>query len=116
MSADLLRRAAEKLRDTAASCEQGDWTAEVGDTGTAWVNLPAYPHAWGMHGFAEEARYVALVGAPVGLAIAAWLEETARQIKSYAVAFTEGKERFDDLTEVDEAAHKLARAILREGS
>jgi hypothetical protein len=58
--------------------------------------------------------YVALMSPPVALALAAWLDETAAQIESYAEHFTEGQERFDDLTEVDEAAHKVARAILRD--
>lgn len=78
MTAEILRRAARQLRDTAASCEQGDWTAEVGETGHAWISLPAYDHAWGMHGFAEEARHVALMHPPVALTLAACMDAVAR--------------------------------------
>lgn len=108
MSSDLLRRAAKTLREVSASCEPGDWTAELGDTGSAWVNLPAYTHAWGMHGFAEEARHVVLMHPPVALALAEALDSWAEVVDGVDKMLG----HIPDDAYPDEFA--LARAILRE--
>lgn len=67
----ILEQAALMLRDYAAPCEQV-WELETRTLGhgIAWVNLPAAPHAWGMHGFEDEARYVTLMQPTVAMALA----------------------------------------------
>lgn len=110
MSVDLLRRAAAKLRDIAYSCEPGTWSLDEPGKGHAWINLPGYRHAWGMHGFVDECRYVALMHPPVALALAEVLEGWAG-----AADATEkhlGYLPEDYLT----SEFALARAILREES
>lgn len=134
MSADLLRRAAKTLRGHAEAATAGPWNASAVDSPDAVVTSAVYSFAHptgtpesevigasrkargGGIRTGRDARYIALVHPPVALALAAWLEETAREIESHAENFTEGVERFDDLTSVDEVAHQVARAILREES
>ena len=111
MSAELLRRAAETLRNLAASCEQGAWSAEIDDRGHAWINLPAYKHAFGVHGFPDEAKYIALMRPPVALAVADLLERHAAVVTSWAEVFGFSEA---DVSGPDEAAIALARAILRD--
>lgn len=55
--------AAERLDEIearVAAVEPGPWTVEHGALGGAvWVNTPAYPHTIAMHGFPDEAEFIA---------------------------------------------------------
>jgi hypothetical protein len=82
MSADLLRRAADKLRKAANDVEAfSPWTAETAPDGRAWVNVPGAVHAWGMHGFPGECRYAALMHPPVALALADAMDAVAPAVQ-----------------------------------
>lgn len=75
---ELLRRAAALMRESAQANEPGPWVAEIDERGNAWINLPWCAHAWGMHGFPDEARHVASFASPVvALAVADWLDTCA---------------------------------------
>lgn len=104
MSADLLLRAAAKLRKDVDDLEAASpWTAETYRDGRAWVTVPGAVHAWGMHGFTGEARYVATMHPPVALALADWLEDEAEQVDDDGELYC-----------VSGATLGVARAVLRE--
>jgi hypothetical protein len=75
---ELLREAAKTMRERAQSAEPGPWVTERPGHGKAWINTPGYEHAWGMHGFVEEARHVASWHPAVALAVADWLDVEAQ--------------------------------------
>ncbi len=110
MSADVLRRAAAKLREAAEAASEGPWTVD-GDIQAVMAKddvTIAYDDETGM----GDAAYIALMHPDVGLAIAAWLDETAKHITEFADIV--GLARSGDLTEPDEAAIAAAYEILRE--
>lgn len=119
MSADLLRRAAEKLREHAEAATRGPWEhVDHGVGGTSMgcgevitleggeIACPSgdlYPR--GGYNPRADMAYIAFMHPPVALALADWLDYTARDAEL-------------DLGPIGgrELAVKLARAILREGS
>jgi hypothetical protein len=110
MSADLLRRAAAKLREHAEAATPGPWNADpseiYGETIATWVaeslngNLPDAGEA--------NSRYIALMHPPVALALADLLDYSARWFEA---AEKDGYE-YDEGEALPIIA--LARAVLRE--
>lgn len=86
MSAEILRAAATRLRETAEAATPGPWIdVQMGSEGSAvWAGgntiLTARKPAT-CREFAD-ATYIALMSPPVGLAVADWLEATADRIES----------------------------------
>lgn len=80
MSADLLRRAAQKLRHTAGAAQIGPWVADsweiyVGAPGGTWVGETLDSDD---HGQSEaNGAYIALMGPPVALALADCMDRAA---------------------------------------
>ncbi len=120
MSAELLIRAAQKLREAAEAATPGPWTVEsaedghgdymlynvlgpTDDKGVTPIPLQTRTEDAGFHSQAEaDVDYAALMHPPVALAVAKWLDLAASW---YAGA-----------PHSDEAEHALAvaRAVLRE--
>ncbi len=108
MSAELLRRAAVKLREHAEKTPKAPWSAS--DDGLVWPDCLGDPVAGSQE--LENAEYVALLHPPVALALADWLTYMA--------------ERWDDPCPFDcihgdrcgprRHALTVARLILREAS
>lgn len=96
MSADLLRRAAEKLRQHAEKAAFGQWDAEP--DGLVWSERLGDPVSGSTYD--EDADYIALMHPPVALALAGLLECEA------------------NVADLDAHAHPgafvVARAVLRE--
>jgi hypothetical protein len=132
MSADLLRRAATRLRESALAATPGPWVVEqqfsVDDgvlyevvSGTDRDAVRPVPFSTvtedaGYHSQAEaDVSYAALVHPPVALALADWLDFAARA--SWARREAEKQVGFQpgDLTSHEEdLALAVARAVLRE--
>jgi hypothetical protein len=113
MSADLLRRAAAKLREHTKAALPGPWEAiESSPEEAPGVWLARHADVGVDVDRDGDARYIALMHPPVALALADWLDETANHITEFAAVA--GLVRAGDLTEVDNAALAVARAILRE--
>ncbi len=86
MSAELLRRAAQKLRKRAGAATPGPWQAV--QYGKGWGvdgNVRPADHAWVAEmKFGEErtdAEYIASMHPPVALALAGWLDFVAEHIE-----------------------------------
>lgn len=94
MSADLLRRAAAKLREGVRAASDGPWTASCVWSPDSHVTSAVYSHAYltgtpsseivpsvrkGKGGIkkAGDANYFALMHPPVALALAEWLDREA---------------------------------------
>lgn len=92
MSAELLRRAAAKLRTYAPHATRGPWTPA--DDGLVWSELIGDPVSGSVE--LEDAEYIALMHPPVALALAEWLDAHRDSPCSHALG--------------------VARAILREPS
>jgi hypothetical protein len=124
VSADLLRRAAAKLRAHAEAATRGPWY-RAGDHERAvsygfppnaigyWDGEYAAQVSYNSTGDGAEAdadaRFMALMHPPVALALAEWLEAMAAMLdQTYGISPVEQR--------VDRAALLLARAILREDS
>lgn len=107
MSADLLARAAEQLREHAA--ELPNWLTPGG-----WIAHAETVHSHGNYRFAEIvserpaaiASYLALMDPTVALALAAWLDVEAKREAWHLAEF--------GYRVVANEATTLARAILRE--
>lgn len=132
-AAELLRRAAAKLRETATAATPGPWTVEVheggygddmlyavigpeDDEGVTPIPLQTRTEDAGFHSQAQaDVDFAALMHPPVALALAAWLDRDAETIdiarSGYAVLS-------DDPDAVVAEFHRhsiaVARAILRE--
>jgi hypothetical protein len=69
MSADLLREAAQAIREAAEAASPGPWTAVEGASGDWWVERPHLGDvAIDLH--RENARHIALMDPTVALAVA----------------------------------------------
>ena len=128
MSADLLRRAAAKLREHAEAAPEGPWVSL--DNGDRLIALrPDSTFDKGFRYLVDEpiadsstAEYFALMHPPVALALAAWLEQEARHAADAVAAWSRDTSYIDaHLGGVEahtEAMYALpfqvARAILRE--
>jgi hypothetical protein len=117
VSADLLRRAAEKLREAVDPdyVFVAPWTAvkEVESLDGWTVRDPEGPIAEGLPG--PEAAYFALVHPPVALALADWLNQTADRIDALSGAYA--PEAFDAyIAKAYAVPNTLARAVLREST
>ena len=127
MSAELLRRAATKLREHADRAQPGPWLRAADHQRATAYEFPANAVGFWDGEYARQvtyqatgdgsdadndARYIALMHPPVALAVADWLDVTAANISDFANVA--GLERPGDLTETDEGAIAVARAILRE--
>lgn len=114
MSGDLLRRAAERLRAGANGATDGPWVADVTEIysqfhGGPWVGetLQIDDHVQG----ATNAEYIALMGPPVALAVADWLDFTATLIETLRPALGVYFSRLERLYGPSLA---VARAVLRD--
>lgn len=134
MSADLLRRAAAKLREHATiattSTPEEPWTAYRRDDAgrhvvavelrwrdegdempggyrVADMSLPAPAEGWPLGQAVVDSQYIVLMHPPVALALAAWLEDEAEMFDWFG---SEGVPFEDDFKQ----APAVARAILRE--
>lgn len=94
MSADLLRRAAAKLRLYVSHASRGPWNAH--DDGLVWADRLGDPVSGSVE--LEDAEYIALMHPPVALALADWLE---------------AEDAATDIV-INAQAAALARAVLRE--
>jgi len=56
---EMLREAAELMRQRAENPTPSPWVCDERDDGSSWINVPGCDHAWAMHGFLDEARHVA---------------------------------------------------------
>jgi hypothetical protein len=111
MSADLLHRAAAKLRLYASHASRGQWDAA--DDGLVWSARPGDPVSGSTE--REDAEYIALMHPPVALALADLLDEAARCVGARIqaerhVGLPDGAIQTPD--EVQALA--VARAVLRE--
>lgn len=123
MSADLLLRAAAKLREGVRAASDGPWTAScvwspdshatsavyslAYPTGTASSEIvPSVRKGKGGIKKAGDANYFALMHPPVALALADWLELTGRLDEDFATR--------DHVLAGMEQAIAVARAVLRE--
>jgi hypothetical protein len=123
MSAELLRRAAVKLRAHAKNATPAPWdstgtevwgTGYTGDGRRFWVGSTLHdPSHDGTVGDVESA-YIALMHPPVALALADWLDANAEWMRE-AYTLTKGDDT-DPIDACDQAAVAVARAILREDS
>lgn len=77
MTADLLRRAADRLVDLAGAAMLPPWALDRRDDGRAWINADGQEHALSLHGYPSTAAYIAAMHPPVGKALAAWLRAQA---------------------------------------
>lgn len=113
MSVDLLRRAAQTLREQAEAAQSGPWM--TGEIANHLVNEVVYGQSTGWPGHITQAcnveyadggmpnaRYIALMHPPVALALAGVLEGIARFAETHNVPGPQ------------EPVLALARAILRE--
>ena len=119
MSVDLLKRAAGELRKHASAAVGGKWLSlEGGDRLIAVTPDDDFAYLVSEEPAVHSgtADYIALMHPPVALALARLLAQTGRIIADFADTMNDGVERAGDLTETDEAAIALARAILREPS
>lgn len=105
VSADLLRRAAEELREHAGyRATPGPWTSDAGRVRSPLAK-PGMPRvtdrdpALAIMRLTEDADYVALVHPPVALALADWLDSAAVDAETIGP---------------DPSAVAVARAVLRE--
>jgi hypothetical protein len=114
MSADLLRRAAAKLREHANAASEGPWEADGVDI---WAGTAS--DVWA--GEADEranASYAALMHPPVALALADWLDATAERIEilkpvvGHEIYGVGHPQEFIERTYAKSLA--VARAVLRE--
>lgn len=96
MSADLLRRAAVKLREHAEKASRAPWVAH--DDGLVWPDRLGDPVSGSEQ--LDDAKYIAMLHPPVALALAHWLEVVAVWPDSHLRA--------------DHPSVALAREILRE--
>ena len=124
MSAELLARAAQTLRDHAEAATPGPWTYDSSDIGTdesigAYADSPdcvlIYSH-YGMDDVGiglgpKDGRYVALMSPDVALLMASWLDAAAEELTEFGQTL-----RDSDLTTFTAGAFKVARAILREAA
>lgn len=113
MTADLLRRAAAKLREHASAASASPWVAEA--DGLVWPPRIGDPVSGSTE--VEDAEYIARMHPPVALALAELLDHLADDVSDAGdrtepgglVRNEYGSIRFDWT-----AAAKLARAVLRE--
>jgi hypothetical protein len=123
VSADLLRRAANVLREHAETaqnkqpwCPEYTWSAvrhvqrncDFLECGYHGADHDAQCHSFDMY----DGRYVAMMHPPVALALADWLEANAEWMTDNYPS-PGGRTQLDGL---DDAAVAVARAILREAS
>ena len=120
MSADLLRRAATVLRDSAKMASPGPWRMPAGqdihDSEGVWVAETLLDAAW-PRGFAN-AHYIATLHPGVGLALSEWLDFMAYLDESAhhaAANSTDGGHR-PWLPHDHRQAMKVATAILGEST
>jgi len=106
MSADLLRRAATRLRESALAAQPGPWFADSWEIYSQTVGGPWVAET--LHTEEEQqsianADYIVAVHPPVALALADWLDRYADRfpVKPYGRL-------------MDDAALEVARAVLRE--
>lgn len=116
MSADVLRRAAAVLREHAEAATDGSWVEEYsGETGPIVLAGDSH-HAreWlartQLLGAVWDAKYIALMHPPVGVALAAWLDAHGDLWDRWP------KTLADTGNDPSPAALAVARAILREVS
>lgn len=132
MSADLLLRAAAKLREGVRAASDGPWTAScvwspdshatsavyslAYPTGTASSEIvPSVRKGKGGIKKAGDANYFALMHPPVALALADWLDIAAKSIEARIIAETHvGVPDGTIKTSDEDAAIAVARAVLRE--
>lgn len=95
MSADLLRRAAAKLREHAKAASLAPW--DSASDGLVWPDRTGDPVSGSTE--VEDADYIALMHPPVALALADWLDSAARDAEEIGP---------------DPFALRAARAVLRE--
>ncbi|GGK62000.1 hypothetical protein Sme01_03900 [Sphaerisporangium melleum] len=117
-SADLLRRAAAKLRETAAGTTSGDW--DVRDSGelVAWQDTEDQRFEYLVECVEWEnpadPKWIAVASPALAEPLAAWLEEVARQYEMAPCnspdGLCNGCERRDDFV----YAFNVAQAILGE--
>ena len=78
MSADVLRQAAEILREQAASATQGQWHADGSEVGSLFVGLGIWADVVSdAEARPQDATYIATMHPGVGLALAKWLDDIA---------------------------------------
>jgi len=79
MSADRLRAAAKVLRERTMLAALGPWTAEIHEDGRAWIGQHRNEHMLAAHGHPRTAEYIVTMHPGVGLALADWLDDAARE-------------------------------------
>lgn len=125
MSADLLRRAAAKLREHANATNFGadGWVVDLKDSEvTTTDGGMMIADTMELTGARPDASYIALMHPPVALALADWLDEGSRQVADAVAAWSRDTSYIDEhLGGVEAHAEnmfalpfRLAREILRE--
>jgi hypothetical protein len=118
VSADLLRRAATRLRESALAATGGSWCSLDGGDRLVSFNLAGQEFGYVVDepmSNGANAAYIALVHPPVALALAAWLDQTADRIDALSGAYE--PDVFDAYIEKAYAVpNTLARAVLREST
>ncbi len=98
MSADLLRRAATKLRDNAGKASKAPWA--LSEDGLVWPDCMGDPVSGSAE--VENAYYIEMMHPPVAVALAGWLDAQA------------AIEEYGPPRRRQPAALAVARAVLRE--
>lgn len=119
MSAELLRRAATKLREHATAASRGPWEMDGAD-GLVWPGCMGDPVS-GSELLADGA-FIALMHPPVALALAEWLEAQATDVENAVAAWSRDTSYIDKhpggvqahTENMFQPSIAAARAILRE--
>lgn len=125
--AELLRRAAQKLREHAERATAGPWVSERAFS--TWFVTPDYADTTASGNVSRlkstqrrDAEYIALMHPPVALALAEWLDSVYRDLITSHLPIWSGITGMDEAaidahmsgSEIFGPAFAVARAILRE--